>query len=119
MCIRDSCNLWLLSADRPSIVVMLRPPIWLTGKRHENTDLPSTCTMHAPHCPAPQPNLVPVSFRSSRRTQSSGVSGCAVTVCRFPLTVSDVLIIWDMAPPSTYSAITAGLVFVFLAVELF
>src|SRR5678815_3811110 len=71
--------------------------------------------MQAPHCPAPQPNLVPVSFKSSRSTHKSGVSGSAVTVWRLPLTVSDVLIIWDMVPPWTYSAITAGLVFVFLA----
>src|SRR4249919_10464 len=71
--------------------------------------------MHAPHWPAPQPNLVPVSFNSSRSTHKSGVSGSAVTVWLLPLTVSDVLIIWDMVPPWTYSAITAGLVFVFLA----
>ena len=33
--------------------------------------------MQAPHSPAPQPYFVPVSFSSSRITQSSGVSGGA------------------------------------------
>src|SRR5215831_7557948 len=36
---------------------------------HENARSPLMCTMHAPHKPAPQPNLVPVSFKSSRITQ--------------------------------------------------
>ena len=34
----------------------------------------------------PQPNLVPVRWATSRKTQSSGMSGSAVTVRRFPLT---------------------------------
>ena len=39
----------------------------------ENARWPSMCTMQAPHRPAPQPNLVPVSFKSSRITHSSSL----------------------------------------------
>ena len=41
----------------------------------EKARTPSMWTMQAPQRPAPQPNFVPVSFRSSRITQSSGVCG--------------------------------------------
>src|SRR5581483_2517242 len=43
--------------------------------------------MHAPHCPAPQPKRVPVSFSSSRSTQSSGVLSGASTLTGLPFTV--------------------------------
>src|SRR6476659_9041612 len=58
----------------------------------ENARLPSICTMQAPHSPAPQPNLVPVSFNSSRMTQSSGVSGSASDETDLALTVKRVAI---------------------------
>ena len=51
--------------------------------------MPSRCTVQAPHKAAPQPNLVPVSPISSRITQSSGVSGSALTSKARPLTVDD------------------------------
>ena len=54
----------------------------------ERTALPSTWTVQAPHRPAPQPNLVPVSFRCSRTTQSSGVLASTSTLCAVPLTVN-------------------------------
>src|SRR4051812_29768365 len=54
----------------------------------ERTALPSTCTVHAPHRPEPQPNFVPVSFRCSRTTQSSGVCGSTSTLAAFPLIVN-------------------------------
>ena len=41
---------------------------------HARTAWPSTCTVQAPHSPAPQPNRVPVSRSSSRRYQSNGMS---------------------------------------------
>src|SRR5580698_5852028 len=58
-----------------------------SGIEHERTASPSICTVQAPQAAMPQPNLVPVSLRCSRNTQSSGVSGAASTSCRCPLTV--------------------------------
>src|SRR5579864_5640826 len=52
--------------------------------------LPSTSTTHEPHCSAPQPNLVPTRPRWLRSTSSSGVSGSALTVTAFPLTIREV-----------------------------
>ncbi len=51
----------------------------------ERTALPSTWTVQAPHRPEPQPNLVPVSFRCSRTTQSSGVLASTSTLCRLAI----------------------------------
>src|SRR5437867_12831880 len=45
-----------------------------SGVWHERTDCPSTCTVHAPHSAIPQPYLVPVRLRLSRRIHNSGVS---------------------------------------------
>src|SRR5262249_45955406 len=61
----------------PSIVVMDLPPISETCVWHAYARLPSICTMHAPHRPVPQPNLVPVSLRPSRITHNNGVAGGA------------------------------------------
>ena len=44
---------------------------------HERRAIPSTHTVHAPHCPSPQPYLLPVRSKSSRNTLSSIRSGCA------------------------------------------
>ena len=49
---------------------------------------PSTCSVHAPHCPMPQLNLVPVSPTWSRITHNRGVCGSASTVCNVPFTSS-------------------------------
>src|ERR1700758_5287638 len=57
------------------------PEIWVW---HEKARLPSMCTTQAPHRPAPQPNLVPVSLSCSRITQSSGVSCGASTLTGAP-----------------------------------
>src|SRR5207249_463319 len=54
---------------------------------HERTGWPSRCTVQAPHCAMPQPNLVPVSPRTSRSTQSSGMSSGAATSWSFPFTL--------------------------------
>src|SRR5690348_5884148 len=68
------------------MVVTVRPVAAEIGVWHERTALPSRCTVQAPHCPMPQPNLVPVRPIESRRTQRSGVSAATVTVCDRPLT---------------------------------
>src|SRR5262245_30396748 len=55
------------------------------------TALPSTCTVQAPHRPAPQPYLVPVSPTWSRMTQSNGVLAAASTdTCR-PFSVNETM----------------------------
>src|SRR5215470_3887678 len=50
------------------------------------------CTMQAPHSPVPQPNLVPVSLRSSRSTHNSGVAGGASVDAGLPFTTKLVAI---------------------------
>jgi hypothetical protein len=66
----------------------LRPAAAATGVAHERMGSPSTCTVHAPHWAMPQPYFVPVNPRSSRNTQSKGVSGSASTSLFRPLTFS-------------------------------
>ena len=54
----------------------VRDNLRLTGTRFGcGAGLCGACTVHAPHKPAPQPKRVPVSRRSSRTYQSSGLSG--------------------------------------------
>src|SRR6185437_8821583 len=68
------------------MVVTLRPAAAVIGVMHERTALPSRWTVHAPHWPMPQPNLVPVRPIESRKTQRSGVSAATSTLCDRPLT---------------------------------
>src|SRR4051794_38832932 len=56
------------------------------GVTHERRGWPFRCTVHAPHCAMPQPYFVPVSFSSSRRTHSKGVSASTSTLTFLPLT---------------------------------
>ena len=67
---------------------MLFPLACETGVTQDRVGDPSTCTVQAPHNPAPQPNFVPVSASVSRNTQSSGVSGETLTFFSLPLTRS-------------------------------
>src|SRR3569623_967480 len=66
---------WLRSCDSPSIVVTKAPSIDPIETKQDFLGLPSISTMHAPHCPVPQPYLVPVRFDASRSAHSSGVAG--------------------------------------------
>src|SRR5438094_3231516 len=70
------------------MVTMGRSPIADTGTTHERVATPARCTVHAPQAAMTQPYLVPVIFKSSRSTQSSGVPGSAVTSLCWPFTVS-------------------------------
>src|SRR5580698_7742099 len=74
-----------LAAARPSMVVIWALVTELTGTTQLRTALPST--VQAPHAAMPQPNLVPVSWSSSRRTQRSGASGSMSRSWGTPLTV--------------------------------
>jgi hypothetical protein len=69
------------------MVVTAFPETFETGVLQERCAWPSTWTVHAPHNPIPQPNLVPVKPSVSRRTQSNGIWGTTSTFCRCPLTV--------------------------------
>src|SRR5215470_8781912 len=74
------------------MVVTDLPAISDTCTWQEKARLPSTCTMQAPHNPAPQPNLVPVSLSPSRSTHNNGVSLGASVDAVLPLTVNVVTI---------------------------
>src|SRR4051812_22101716 len=53
-----------------------------TGNTQLRVACPSTCTVHAPQSALPQPYLLPVMLRWSRRTHSNGVSGStSVSTC--------------------------------------
>src|SRR5580658_6736540 len=91
--IHASCNTCSPLAPSPSIVVTLLPSTCETGVEHDRVATPSTCTVQAPHNPAPQPNFVPVSSSVSRNTQSNGVSGATFTFFSLPFTRSVKLVI--------------------------
>src|SRR5215472_3327041 len=71
------------------MVVMSRPAACEMLVMHDRVSAPFMCTLHAPQIPAPQPYLVPVSSRESRRTQSRGVSAATSTVFETPFTRSE------------------------------
>ena len=84
------------------MVTMSAPSVALSGSEQDRTGSPLTCTVQAPQAPMPQPNLVPVSPRSSRRTHSRGLSGSASTARGWPFTFR--LVIAPPPPvPSTLS----------------
>src|SRR6185369_9157002 len=70
------------------MVVTFLPPTCSNGTWQERTATPSRWTVQAPQRPEPQPNLVPVSLRCSRTTQSNGVLASTSTLCVVPLTVN-------------------------------
>jgi hypothetical protein len=47
-----------------------------------------TWTVHAPQSPMPQPNFDPVNPKTSRKYQSSGISGSPLKDCSTPFTLS-------------------------------
>src|SRR5215213_6674029 len=69
------------------MVIISDVPMLSIGVTHERAGFPSTCTVQAPHSAMPQPNFVPVMPRTSRKTQSSGVSSSTSTLCVRPLTL--------------------------------
>src|SRR5215831_8654162 len=69
------------------MVVICDVPTLSTGVMQDRAATPSTCTVQAPQSATPQPNLVPVMPRTSRNTQSSGVSPSTSTLCVLPLTL--------------------------------
>src|SRR3954462_11389802 len=67
------------------MVVISDVPMLSIGVIQERVGSPSTCTVQAPHSAMPQPNFVPVMPRTSRSTQSSGVSPSTSTEWLVPL----------------------------------
>ena len=80
---------WLPSGDKAlDGGDLLRPRRRRDGVWQARTAVPSRCTVQAPHRAMPQPNLVPVRPSSSRRNQSSGMSGSPSKRCSTPFTVN-------------------------------
>src|ERR1041385_9010646 len=73
------------------MVVTSLPSQSPTMRPHERTAFPSTCTVQAPHCAMPQPNLVPVSLSSSRITQRRGVLSSEFAATGLPLRVNETI----------------------------
>src|SRR5215213_126914 len=71
----------------PSIVFTSRPSASRPSIRQESIERPSTSTAHVPHSPNSQPCLVPVRFKSSRKTSSSVLCGAKATSVYSPLSV--------------------------------
>src|SRR5215470_10789878 len=84
----------------PSIVVTFLLATADSGVRHERTAWPSRCTVQAPQSAMPQPNFVPVSPISSRRTHRRGVPAGTSRSYRLPLMVTGVIAIllsaWEL-----------------------
>src|SRR5580698_1554796 len=67
------------------MVVIFFPPTLEIGVMQDLVASPLMCTVQAPQRAMPQPNFVPVMLRTSRSTQSSGISGLtSFSVCDFP-----------------------------------
>src|SRR5215471_13155552 len=83
-----ACTGWGFSGvPSPSMVVMRTFAAAETGIVQERAGAPSTSTVHAPHCPRPQPNLGPVRCNRLRSTYSRGSSGSDTDIdCDAPLT---------------------------------
>src|SRR6185437_1277755 len=73
---------------RPSRVVIWPLPTAETGMTQERIALPSSTTVHAPHCASPHPNFGPYSPRPSRSAYRSMLSGSAETLQSWPFTWS-------------------------------
>src|SRR5467141_2079793 len=69
------------------MVVTFLPATLEIAVMQERVASPLTCTVQAPQSAMPQPNLVPVMFRVSRKTQSSGMSGLTSTDWALPCKV--------------------------------
>src|SRR5260370_21934700 len=70
-----------------SMVVIAEVPTLSMVVMQERVGFPSTWMVQAPHSAAPQPNLVPVIPRTSRRTHRTGVSPSTSTVRTTPFTL--------------------------------
>src|SRR5450631_34193 len=90
------------------------PATSATGTEQERTASRFTITVQAPHKPSPQPNLVPVSPRSLRNTQSSMRSSSTFTLAGLPLSVKEMVrsmktsLLSDFELLSSFYSVAAG-----------
>src|SRR3954468_6700061 len=70
------------------IVVIFLPATADTGAIHDRVGAPSIWTVHAPHSPSPQPNLLPVRLSTSRSVHNKGISLGTSRLWSFPFTFS-------------------------------
>jgi hypothetical protein len=70
----------------------LAPAAAAIGVTQLRIAFPSMCTVQAPHNAIPQPNLVPVRPSTSRRNQSSGISGLPPKRCSVPFTYNRIIV---------------------------
>src|SRR5437660_11818023 len=73
------------------MVVTSLPAARDTGATQDLTASPLRWTVQAPHCAMPQPYLVPVKPRLSRKTQSRGVEGSTSTFTRCRFTLKEII----------------------------
>src|SRR5437868_8436060 len=74
------------------MVVMGLPAAAPTCVMHDLAGTPPISTVQAPHCPSPQPYLLPVRSRSSRKTLSKLFSASTSTLSLDPFTLSSVIL---------------------------
>src|SRR6266487_516105 len=92
------------------MVVILLPAAAPSGVEQDRAGCPFTCTVQAPHSAMPQPYLVPVMPRWSRRTHRRGVSRSASTDMGLPLTFRAIIEeLLEKNPPQLFSALPADL----------
>src|SRR5437016_14516124 len=73
------------------MVVTSLPAARDTGATQDLTASPLRWTVQAPHCAMPQPYLVPVKPRLSRKTQSRGVEGSTSRFTRSRFTLKEII----------------------------
>src|SRR5215472_1517865 len=93
------------------MVVTRLPATLEIGVTHERTASPSRCTVQQPQMAMPQPYFVPVRPRSSRNTQSRGLSGSTSTEVFLPLRVNSTFFMrlslyCGQAPPLSSHSLT-------------
>src|SRR3984893_171955 len=81
------CTTCSPSLEMASMVVISFPAVVLILVTQDRIAFPSWCTVQAPHSAMPQPNLVPVNPKISRRYHSSGRLGSPSKECSTPLTL--------------------------------
>src|SRR6202790_5833701 len=83
------------------MVVISFPAAALMGVMQARIARPLSCTVHAPQSAMPHPNFVPVRCNSSRKYQSSGISGSPSNEWLIPFIFNWIMIFscthWELA----------------------
>ena len=89
------------------MVVTDLPFASLIAVTQERVASPSRWTVQAPQAATPQPNFVPVSPRTSRRYQSTGIDGSPSNDCAWPLTCR-VIMLSSQSKAAALNVVPAG-----------